>query len=395
MEFNSGVVFIKDNNKNTNYFNAEGKPSVDAYLDCNVFCYDEDYFNENTGFYYRQYAIGNMGNDKKNVEIFHSENSCCVENCNNNSEYQKMLTPIELSVDKGKDSIIWIPDIKGDTEYEFRYPEDPTIAQKNSFERFYNWMAENNPMTATYESITPIVFGEYEFKKDFGSNTGISLKGTKITKILDYNPLTDEWSEIDLAETTFTKDTYGYRVAKMLHECEDHLIMDSIVFHYLFIERHTMVDNVAKNTFWSSEDLEHWDLTKDYDNDTADGNNNTGHLAFSYGMETLDKVQKGDGAVNAFNASESAWLRLVHSLPEAQRALYQKITDTHPEAWSEREYLKEFEKHQNIIPEICWIENFFHHYIRPRRMGFDPENNYIRRLEGGKKVHQRKQYETY
>jgi len=54
---------------------------------------------------------------------------------------------------------------------------------------------------------------------------------------------------------TYTRDTKEYRMAKMLHECEDHLIMDEIVFHYLFIERHALIDNVAKNTFWHTEDL--------------------------------------------------------------------------------------------------------------------------------------------
>ena len=75
----------------------------------------------------------------------------------------------------------------------------------------------------------------------------------------------------------------------MLNECEDHIVMDSVVYHYLFIERHTMVDNVAKNTFWSTEDGIHWDLTKNYDNDTADGNNNTGYLVYTYGIECMDK----------------------------------------------------------------------------------------------------------
>ena len=86
----------------------------------------------------------------------------------------------------------------------------------------------------------------------------------------------------------YTHDTQNYRIAKMLSECEDHLVMDSVMFHYLFIQRHTMVDNVAKNTFWSTEDLQHWDLTKNYDNDTADGNDNSGYLTFDYGLEILD-----------------------------------------------------------------------------------------------------------
>jgi hypothetical protein len=53
---------------------------------------------------------------------------------------------------------------------------------------------------------------------------------------------------------TYEYDTYEYRMAKMLDECEDHLVMDSVLYHYLFIERHCMIDNVAKNTFWSTED---------------------------------------------------------------------------------------------------------------------------------------------
>jgi hypothetical protein len=84
-------------------------------------------------------------------------------------------------------------------------------------------------------------------------------------------------------------------MAKMLSECEEHLVMDSVVYHYLFISRHTMVDNVAKNTFWSTEDGQHWDLTKDYDNDTADGNDNSGFLTFTYGLEFGDTDAGGAG----------------------------------------------------------------------------------------------------
>jgi hypothetical protein len=71
-----------------------------------------------------------------------------------------------------------------------------------------------------------------------------------------------------------------------------------------------MVDNVAKNTFWSSEDLLHWDLTKNYDNDTSDGNNNSGYLTHSYGIEILDEN-------NVFNAPSTTWLVFMHGLDEA------------------------------------------------------------------------------
>jgi hypothetical protein len=41
--------------------------------------------------------------------------------------------------------------------------------------------------------------------------------------------------EAETVVTPYTHDTYDYRMAKMLSECEDHLVMDSVVYHYLFI----------------------------------------------------------------------------------------------------------------------------------------------------------------
>jgi hypothetical protein len=90
----------------------------------------------------------------------------------------------------------------------------------------------------------PVTFSEKTFEGfippgySTPSPTGITLAGTTVSKYAK----------------TYTHDTKEYRIAKMLDECEDHLVMDSVVYHYLFIERHTMVDNVAKNTFWSTED---------------------------------------------------------------------------------------------------------------------------------------------
>ena len=79
MEFNSGVVFVKDNNSETKYVDDKGNPDRAKYLAANVFADTPGYVSKP---YFKQYAIGNMGNDKKNIEVFHdimNPKACCVE----------------------------------------------------------------------------------------------------------------------------------------------------------------------------------------------------------------------------------------------------------------------------------------------------------------------------
>lgn len=192
-------------------------------------------------------------------------------------------------------------------------------------------------------------------------------------------------------------DTYEYRMAKMLSECEDHLVMDSVIFHYLFIERHCMIDNVAKNTFWSTEDCQHWFLNKDYDNDTADGNDNNGKFTRTYGMEVMDKLNAN---VYVFNARQSVWLNFIHGLRDAREWMYQALEAEEVEyngkklsVWSKDSYLDLFKEWQSIIPERCWIEDYYRKYFRPYELYND--TMFISMMEGGQKSHQRAQYETY
>lgn len=425
MEFKSGVIFVLDENTETNYYGDDGKPSRPGYLNANVFLDTPGYTTEP---YYKMYAIGNMGNDKKNVEIFHdttNPKACCIEVTDNQNAEHWMTVPTDLGTFDLEELF-----------YEFRYPDgndEASLEMKQGWVDFVNWMSASNPnggnddhiltaerivLTAetykpntyyiynvasnvyeissgafnsseNYYNIIPaesgtgvsVKFDTYTFKgfdppgyEGKPNPTGISLKGKKVTAYAG----------------TYTKDTKQYRMAKMLAECEEHLVMDSVVFHYLYIQRHTMVDNVAKNTFWSSEDCQHWDLTKNYDNDTSDGNDNSGYLSFTYGIEVMDKDEGGD---DIFNASPSVWLNFIHGLGEAQKELYNALWSNNG-AWSAKAYLNEYKKHQDVIPERCWIYDYFRKYIRPRRLGLD-QDTYLNRLEGGKKTHQRTQYETY
>ena len=223
----------------------------------------------------------------------------------------------------------------------------------------------------------PVEYGTYTFSKsDYTSKLG----GSSVT---EYNG-------------KYTHDTYRYRMAKMLNECENYLVMDSVVFHYLFIERHTMIDNVSKNTFWSTEDGLHWNLTKDYDNDTSDGNDNQGKLTLSYGIEPLDNVP-GSTTDFYFNANQSVWFRFCGGIYEACRTLYNALESTgasgQENAWDAASYLEACKNWQSAIPERCWIEDYYRKYIRPLEIYGD--SMFVDMLEGGQKTHQRKQYETY
>lgn len=472
MEFNTGVVFIKDNNPTITYYDNEGKPDRDGYLNANTFLDTNKYTDAP---YYKQYAIGNMGNDKKNTNVFHDKTNpwaLCVEVADNQNPEHWMTVPVNMS--------------QFDLEkpfHEFRYPDgndEATTTQKQAWLDFVNWMSSCDPspynatehpngyvaekilkataveltadtykpniyfiidndgyyrkaedsfnVNTTYYSIAPgtqtendvlinVVFDNYTFKgfdppgfEGTESPTGISLKGTTVkqystTKVVEQKKLDSNGDPIldddgnfvmETIQTIvpYTHDTYEYRMAKMLSECEDHLVMDSVVYHYLFIQRHTMVDNVAKNTFWSTEDGIHWDLTKDYDNDTADGNNNSGYLVFTYGIECMDKASDNS---DIFNASPSVWFNFIYGLPEAQKQLHKDLEGylvNGAGAWNAKAYLAECKRHQEVIPERCWIYDYIRKYIRPRRLGLD-SNTYLERLEGGKKTHQRTQYETY
>ena len=416
MQFYPGVLFIKDNNKKTTESNA---------VDNNVFKEIPGYVDEP---YFKLYAVCNMGNSKKNTEVFHDlENplECCIEVADNQQEIQRMrvccgldtyekeniYVPLERLFDDEGNRInvtyevhdkdgnfietrtktayeLWRNVNMSKAGFEFRYPDEFGDNEGKSFEElhpaeaeqalvgwfnFVKWMADCNPAAATNEPLPkPVKYGPYTFK---GNGFADTLKGVTIKAFADDN---------------FTTDSEKYRMAKMLHECEDHLVMDSVMFHYLFIERHTMVDNVAKNTFWSSGDAIHWDLTKNYDNDTADGNDNQGKLSLNYGLEPGDKKASGD---SIFNAPGAVWLEFARRLAntEAGEVLFRDLEAKG--AWSASDYCKEFDEWQSSIPERCWIEAYYRLYRRPLEVY--NEKNYLSMLEGGKKTHQRKQYENY
>lgn len=170
-------------------------------------------------------------------------------------------------------------------------------------------------------------------------------------------------------------------------EFEDHFVKDSLLFYYLFTERHTLVDNRAKNTFWHTEDLIHWDLCMDYDNDTAMGNDNEGGLTLTYGYEDTDTI----GSKSVFNASDSKIFCYIRDyMYDDLSAMFLKMESQL--AWSANRILTKFEAEQAMKPERLWIMDMRRKYFRPYEE--NGTTSYLEMMHGSKK-HQRRQFQKY
>lgn len=315
---------------------------------------------------YHMYAIVNMGNSKNNGEVFHDANNpleCCFETKDNNSAVCMMTAPLTEEALDTEDF------------FEFRYPTNKsarTSAMKQAFINFCNWMCSCNPAAATNATLSsPVTYGPYTFRGTSSWDTNEQTEILTGLTISDY-------------AGTYTTDSYEYRMAKMLNECEDHLVMDSIVYHYVFIEHHAMVDNVCKNTFWGTDDQIHWHLCKNYDNDTADGNDNTGHLTIPFGSEGMDTLGTGD----VFNGKMSIYWQFVYGLYPARRLMWQNRENAG--AWDASAYLEFATGNQNYLPERVYNQDYWYKYLRPYEQNND--TTYIAMLEGGKKTHQREAF---
>lgn len=190
----------------------------------------------------------------------------------------------------------------------------------------------------------------------------------------------DAWQSLLTWVVNATPETF-------VAEFEDHFIKDSVLFYYLFTERYTLVDNRAKNTFWHTEDLIHWDLCFDYDNDTGMGNDNEGGLTLRYGYEDTDTI----GTKSVFNASDSKVFCYIRDYMQNDLSeLFIKLESQG--AWSANRVLTKFEKEQAMKPERLWIMDMRRKYFRPY------EDNgtlsYLEMMHGNKK-HQRRQYQKY
>ena len=168
---------------------------------------------------------------------------------------------------------------------------------------------------------------------------------------------------------------------------EDHFVKSSALFHYLFTERHTMVDNRAKNVFPHTSDLVHWDFCFDYDNDTAMGNDNEGGLTLTYGYEDTDTI----GTKSVFNAADSKlWCKIRDLFADDLQQMF--VNRENALAWSANRILKKFEDYQDMKPEKLWIMDMRRKYFRTYEE--NGTTSYLPMMHGNKR-HQRRQFQKY
>lgn len=199
----------------------------------------------------------------------------------------------------------------------------------------------------------------------------------------------------DITAATVARDTY---MANFKSEFEQHFQADNLCFTYLFTERHLMIDNRAKNTFWHYDPTtELISCTFDYDNDTAEGNDNEGGLTLRYGLEDTDTI----GQKDVYNAADSYIWKLVKNFYRNELvSMY--LDRENAGAWSANRFLNHMETYQNVKPERLWIMDMHRKYFRPYEEHGVTEatddkpstRKYLEMMHGSKKQ-QRRQFERY
>lgn len=213
------------------------------------------------------YAIGNIGDSKKSDKTrltdMNDRYECCVE-----------IMDVELP----------LSDFPVDTMYNaMGYKEDET-----THEKIYTW-AKNENLGILYEKID----GEYVLTQD----TEVDLTKTYYVDILEHDDFSEDftygwrylyegdddeenaevfnyckqkWIELYRFITTSTDEEFKAHIG-------DYVVVDSILYYYLFTTRYCMVDNRSKNLFFhygktnevdsDGNPIRKWDLSWDYDND--------------------------------------------------------------------------------------------------------------------------------
>ena len=418
------------------------------FYPCAIFIHETDttqakYFRNNKMMFW---ACGDFGNSKKNSNSLGMDEEnpyeCIIELCNNDDAIVRFKNP-DLS------NVLWgLDDPKDGQVYsealEFRYTngddkkiftDEIILLNRASAQRVFAWVQGTNTKEPTNRDIKTVLeeqyYRAYNLIESFYPEDEEKVKeiweyiykvntagiiSNENNPVFEYNSIENLVNkDVQAAKNAgYTKDTAAYRQWKFINEFDRYFISDSTIYHYLYTERHTMIDNRAKNVFMHTEDGTLWDFVFNYDNDTADGIDNLGHLSYDFGVEDTDTLlgteDESGTALMAYNAADSVlWCNVRDFLSTRLFTMFQDREGAFSNdgkeqgAWNSQRLLKRFNDYQSIKPERLTMTDMRIKYLRPYLKEMDgyiisdyykQTNDYLPRMLGTKKW-QRNYFEKY
>ena len=334
------------------------------------------------------YAIGNIGDSKKS----------------DNSRLTDMDDPYECCIEI-MDVELPLSDFPVDTMMNaMGYKEDTTTGV-----RTYIWAKDEN-LGILYE----LIDGEYVLTED----TTIDLTKTYYVDILEHDDFSEDYTygwryisddeDEEIVNYCHQKWIEAYRFITTSTDEEfkahigDYFVLDSILYYYLFTTRYTMVDNRSKNLFFhygktgevdsDGNPIRKFDLSWDYDNDTAIGLNNYGKQVYRYGLEDTDVDEKGE---EVFRESDSTFFCRIRDLfPNELKTMYQTLESQN--AWHAESFINSADEWQSEFPEELWRVDIQRKYIRTYNESFingEGDAQFLTNMANGKMKYHRRQWE--
>lgn len=365
---------------------------------CFVREYNEDLstHNEFTDTSYHYYALGNIGDSKKTDDSRVFDKDDPKEHCIEIMDYNVALAefPTGYTDEEGNQAICPESEWKeGNPAYDYLYAD-----YKYKDGKFKSFGSESY---------------EFRYEKD-----GI----TELEREANINA----WREAYKFVVTSDDETFKSDFKK-------YFVQDSVLFYYLFVERYTLVDNLAKNCFpqyakayFTKEEAEkfkktygveiqseyiddelgafnggyRYNWTQGYDFDTCLGISNTGKLEIDYGKELADYNVDGDpSSALIFRAGNSTfWCRIRDLFASELEALFVECESNN--AWSADGLIDQWDEQQQDFPEEIWRLDIQRKYLRTYQ-GVSVDNSiagtanprFLTEMLNGRKKYQRRMFE--
>lgn len=315
------------------------------------------------------YAMGDLCNSKKNLEVFgqdgKGENYAkgCIEVSGNDTAAQQFRATSTYNPTTDQ----WETTVGSTTSTDFEWRAEPLDDDYTEVINAWNtavaWVVSTNMAAATNNTLSP-------------------------SKTYD--------------GVTYTKDSAEYRLAKFKAEVENYFALDSLLYHFLYLEFYAALDNVSKNSFysyeWDSKANKYlWNICKNYDDDTILGCDNDGVPLVDYGTDYGDTA----GSRALFNADNNTiWVNIQQGFSKELADMYINLKGKN--AWDANTIITKWDNYQAKRPHAAMAADAYNKYILPYKttgviVGTEEKSydgSYLPRLQGSK-TYQRRQFITY